>query len=354
VATGDLLRRAQEEGNPLIEGSRITFVWQGESAPELISDLGGWECKPRPFLRYGRDSWIMQMALDNDAYLEYAFLDPVTKERLPDPLNRRRVYNGLGKFNHYFYMPGAEPTPYAKTGKEGLRGKLTRHLVDGSKAFTIHKQRRVYLYDPPAETAVPLLVVYDGLDYARRGKLAQIVDNLIADRLIEPIAIAFVQNGGKQGRMVEYACSEATVWFVEQLIYPYAAGKLNLIDHQKQPGAHGIMGASMGGLMAMFTALRKPELFGRALGPGGAYAPPAGDSLVMDLVRWLPPPEVKLWLDCGRMDPLLSGNRRLAILLKQRGYKVGYRENGGGHNYTTWRNACAEGLKFIFPSSRSQ
>ncbi len=60
---------------------------------------------------------------------------------------------------------------------------------------------------------MPLLAVYDGLDYFRRGKLTEIVDNLIAAKRIRPVAIAFLQNGGQQARMVEYGCSQTTLGF---------------------------------------------------------------------------------------------------------------------------------------------
>jgi S-formylglutathione hydrolase FrmB len=39
----DLLERVRPEGNPLIDGETATFLWQGESAPQLIDDLHGSE-----------------------------------------------------------------------------------------------------------------------------------------------------------------------------------------------------------------------------------------------------------------------------------------------------------------------
>ena len=42
---------------------------------------------------------------------------------------------------------------------------------------------------------MPLLVVYDAQDYLTRGRITQIVDNLIAQGRIEPFAIALLDNG---------------------------------------------------------------------------------------------------------------------------------------------------------------
>jgi hypothetical protein len=54
-----LLQRVREEGNPLIDGETVTFVWQGnpaesrrgKSAPRLVDDLHGWEEHPQTFTR---------------------------------------------------------------------------------------------------------------------------------------------------------------------------------------------------------------------------------------------------------------------------------------------------------------
>ena len=66
------------------------------------------------------------------------------------------------------------------------------------KAFVVGGKRPVWLYQPPTPDPVPLVVVWDGGDYYRRGRLTQIVDNLIAQRRIRPIALALVENGGRR------------------------------------------------------------------------------------------------------------------------------------------------------------
>ena len=37
------IRRALESGNPVVQGNKATFLWQGEFAPLLISDVHGWK-----------------------------------------------------------------------------------------------------------------------------------------------------------------------------------------------------------------------------------------------------------------------------------------------------------------------
>ncbi len=342
-----LLQDAHKHSNPLINDNTVTLLWQGLTAPHLISDLHGWEENPQPLAQLEKGLWSISFPLASDAYLEYAFYDPSTKKRFADPLNNKTIYNGVGGHNQFFYMPAATvPTPYTKLPADGLRGKLTRHTVD-SRYVTTSTSRTVYLYQPPVKQAVPLLVVYDGLDYLRRGRLAAIVDNLIAEKRIQPLALAFTQSK-PQSRTIEYGCAEPTLGFLLSQVLPLASRELNLVDYEKHPGAHGVLGASMGGLMSVFTALQLPHVFGKALSQSGAFILWEHESLAMQMVRHFPRPDLKLWLDCGRLDFLLDANRKMSALLVEKGYEVVYQENGGAHNYTTWRNSCAHALEVIF------
>lgn len=334
--------------NPTIHGNVVTLVWRGEIAPHFISDLHGWEENPQPMSQVEKGVWAISFDLPPNAYLEYAFYDPATGKRFPDPLNRKSVYNGVGGYNHYFYMPEAHPTLWAKLPPGGLRGRITYHRLPAQRV-TVSRERRVVLYHPPVDESLPLLVVYDGLDYLRRGKLAVIVDNLIAARRIRPLAIAFLQNGGT-ARMVEYGQAEPTLAFVMGQVLSLAGRELNLLNYEKRPGTHGVMGASMGGLMSVFTALKLPEVFGKAISQAGAFELWGHETTTMQMVRYFPKPDVRLWLDCGAMDFLLAPNRKMAALLSEKGYDFTYRESGGAHNYATWRNVCADGLEALFGS----
>jgi len=67
------------------------LIWEGETAPVLIDDLHKWDEAPQKLLRAGTGLWSFSMPLPSDAYLEYAFIDPETGERIPDPLNPLRI-----------------------------------------------------------------------------------------------------------------------------------------------------------------------------------------------------------------------------------------------------------------------
>lgn len=342
-----MLELVEKTGNPIINGQQVTFLWQGGQAPALIDDVHGWEDKPQKLKRLGRNLWGYDMELPISAYLEYAFFDQKSKQRIPDPWNRNTVYNGVGSHNHFFYMPEGRRSPLADFKKEVPHGKVSRHSVD-TWMLADNDRRSIYLYRPPLKEAVPLLIVYDGVDYLERARLNIIADNLIHEKKMAPIAMAFLQNGGDR-RGVEYACADATIMWLDNVILPLARKHLNLVDIKNQRGDFGVLGASFGGLMALYTGLRMPEIFGKVISQSGVFESEGRDFAAVDLIRAKQSREIKIWMDIGQFDWLLEDNRRLQPILKKHGYQVAYREFSGGHNYTCWQNEAGAALAEMFP-----
>ncbi len=284
------------------------------------------------------------MPVSADAYLEYSFIDAKTSERIPDPLNNNRIWNGINAFNYFFYMPQTNPSGLIKSLRNILKGKVTHHLIP-TLELVAGTKRAVYLYQPPVQSPVPLLVVYDGLDYYRRGKLNVIVDNLIAAKRIRPFAMAMVQDGGS-ARYIEYSCSDSTLAFISECIVPFAREKLDLTPPKAEP--YGILGSSMGGLMALYSGIRLPQIFGKVISQSGTFSITEKEFVLADLLRYFPVPKIEAWLAVGRYETLLHANHQVYSLMKDRGYKVRYHEFPGGHNFTAWRDDISNGLVALF------
>ncbi len=350
-----LLKRAEREGTPLIDGETVTFIWHGAEAPALSGDFTLWG-EPAPMVEIAEGVWTHTAALPRDAYIEYAFFQDIDADvRVPDPLNARRVSNGVGAYNNYFAMLEARETPLLRRRGGVARGTVTRHIVDGDH-LVVGGKRTVYLYQPPVAEPCPLLVVFDGQDYLRRARLTHMVDNLIAQQRIRPIALAMVEHG-RQARFVEYACSDSTVTFLTRCILPLASEHLALLDVREHPGAYGVFGASMGGLISLYTALRLPEIFGHVLSQSGAFGLEVGDHelVVFDLIRKQKQADsTRIWMDVGRYEFLYPFNETMHTLLTEKGYAVAYRAYNGGHNYTSWRNDMWRGLEWLFPPAESR
>jgi enterochelin esterase-like enzyme len=341
-----LLARARREGTPLLEASSATFVWAGASPPELVGDFNEWGAQPGPTpRREGPRLWSWTLELPPDAYIEYQFRRG--SRWLHDPLNARLLPREFGRRPQWFYMPQGGRTPVARRPPGGLRGRLVWDTLDEPLWLAGRGPRAVGFYQPDTAAPCPLLVVFDGRDYARRASLVTVVDNLIADNRIQPVALALVHNAGAN-RVVEYACAESTVAFVLERLLPEAKTRLALADENRLPGVHGIMGASMGGLMALHTALRAPQVFGHVLSQSGAFSVFGFDFGLYDWVAHLPLRPVRVWLDVGRYEGFVAANQRMHHVLIERGYDAAYREHNAGHNYPAWRNVLPEALGHLF------
>lgn len=342
-----LEERALAEGSPVIDPNQATFVWRGSKKVFVTGDFLDWSGEPLPLEKVAPGLWARALSLPRDAYIEYALQD-ARGRRVIDPLNRQLIDNGLGGRNHFFYMDEGGPTPLARPARGALRGRVTRHRVETSE-LAVGTQREVILYQPPGTEPCPLVVVLDGPDYLQRGALARLVDTLIHERRIRPVALAMVANAGAH-RTVEYLCSEATLLFLLRKVLPLAREQLRLVDERRKPGAHAVLGASLGGLMALYVGLRAPEVFGNVLSQSGAFALPGeGDMLVFELTRTLRSRPLNVWMDCGTFERLAEGNQRMEPLLAKAGHRVEYREYNGGHNYSAWRDDVWRGLEWLFP-----
>ncbi len=347
--TSTLEKRVLAEGSPLIDGEEVTFVWRGRKPVFVTGDFRDWSGEPVPLLEVAPGLWTHSLKLPRDTYVEYALQD-AKGGRVRDPLNSRLVPNGFGDFNHYFHMPESRPTPLALRQRDVPRGTVTRHLVE-TQELCVGRERAVHLYAPPTSEPCPLVVVFDGPDYQRRAKLPTLVDNLIAQGRIRPLALAMVANGSS-ARTVEYSCSEATLAFLLYRVLPLARQELRLVDEKREPGAHAVLGASLGGLMSLYVGLRAPEIFGNVLSQSGAFSLWNHDFVVFDLARAAPSRPLDVWMDCGHFEALTEGNRRMLPVLQQSGHRAEYREYHGGHNYSAWRDHVWRGLEWLFGPER--
>jgi len=344
-----LLECVKAKGTPLINGNRVTFLWEGPTQPQLLGDFNYWlmDKKPIDFEQVSEDQWQTTITLPLDAYIEYGFI--VDGERTYDPLNPNRFDDNMGHINSVFWMPQAHDNPLAIEQADVPRGQITTHVIDG-KSYIVGASRTLHLYRPAINEPTPLLIVFDGSGYLHHARIATIVDNLITQKRIRPISLALLDPGG-DGHVVEYASSDATVGFLIYCVLPFAREHLHLVDTQKSPGAFGMMGASMGGLMSLYTALRAPEIFGHVLSQSGAFR---GEhlyyrSVTHDLLEYTPTKDIKIWMDAGIHEWFIDGNREMNALLQKRGYDVIYSEHNSGHNYPSWRNSLWRGLEHLFP-----
>ena len=348
-----ILHRLKIEPTPFIDDNRVTFVWKGRTPPLLVGDFTGWdESHPKKMKKMTPSLWIYQQEFLPDAYVEYGFL--LDDGSVLDPFNPRQSPNGIGGYNNFFSMPGYRASKLYKKKRKIPHGTVkhydlqTDYLIPG-------KKRTIHLYQPPVGRPVPLVVVWDGQDYLKSTRLHHMMDNLIHQERIQPVALAFVDHAGQDLRTMEYSCSDATLAFLMMQVLPFAQRELNLIDIKAYPGSFGVLGASMGGLMALYTGIRLPKVFGKVLSQSGAFSFGDFDMVVYDLIKHGDIRPIRIWLDAGVYDltGLLKTNQRMYDLLNKKGYQVIYREYHAGHNYPAWRDEIWRGFEALYGVNKS-
>jgi hypothetical protein len=114
-------------------------------------------------------------------------------------------------------------------------------------------------------------------------------------------------------------------------------------------------GASLGGVGAVFAALRRPDVFGNVLSQSGAFwlkGPDGASEWLCREVTRSPRLALRVYLDAGSLEgrQLADGptqaeaNRHLCDALRSKGAAVTYAEFAGGHDQLCWRGTLADGL----------
>jgi enterochelin esterase family protein len=124
------------------------------------------------------------------------------------------------------------------------------------------------------------------------------------------------------------------------------------------------MGASLGAVASLSTAIRYPGMFGRLLLQSGSFAfsdigthdrSPIFDPIAEMVNRYRAKPSAvseRVFVSCGTYESLIYENRSLVPMLRRTGMSVRFVEARDGHNWENWRDRLREGLAFLFPGPK--
>jgi enterochelin esterase family protein len=384
-------RRITGEGTPLVEpvegaGNEVlvTFLWRGgeETRNVLVvtspSDLATAEgiAAARLERLMQTDVWYRTRRMRADARFGYALavndslapLANATEDEeearwnalRPDPLNPRREAEPLASLAE---LPAAAPQPWIVSHPGTPAGRIEEHQLRSER---LGNERILRVYTPPGyDPQGPpygLVVVLDGRTYSSDVPTPTILDNLLAAGRIPPLVAVFVGNPSPEARMLEMALHPPFAEFLGRELIPWVRGRYHVTA---DPAKTAIVGSSLGGLAAAFTALRAPDVFGNVLAISGSfYWKPPADTEPEWLARQLatgPKLPLRFYLEAGLQEDrprpegsLLASNRHLRDVLQAKGYAVEYREFNGGHSILNWRGSLADGLVALFARAGGQ
>jgi glucan 1,4-alpha-glucosidase len=324
--------------SPLVEGKDVTFLYRGDAKRvEVVGDFTGWS----PSGLVLRDVpgttnlKFIRLKFPAAARLEYKLV--ADGEWILDPLNPNRNDNGVGGQNSNFNGPEYRPAAFA-SGRDDLRGRLERLDVPGGD------ERTVQIYLPPGYAAgasrYPVLYMQDGTQAIALGRAAETADRMISENKLDPFIVVFID---PLDRMKEYWANDRFADWMARTLVPLVDSRYRT---RAERDGRALLGASLGGTISVWTALRHPDTFARVGGHSTAFqideerVLAALSRLDEDARRAHP---FRFYLDAGLYEPIIFENgRRANLILRARGYPVAYREAPAGHNHTAWRDRLAD------------
>jgi enterochelin esterase family protein len=377
------------QSTPLIEAilgdnanASVTFLWQSSeiSSVSVISLLTNPTTYPLTRL-LDTDLWHMTCKVRKDIRATYQFFvdDASLADNITDdPMSRWAKYKpdsfnphtfdfftededpmGIKFTRSVLEMPDVTPQPWVQK-RDGIpQGKVDTHQL---KSDILSNERRVWVYTPPNysptnEKAYGLLVLFDGWAYANLIPTFTILDNLISEGLIPPLAAVLPDSpDDMDARMQELIFHKPFNNFLVNEFMPWVHTNYHITS---DPSQTIVGGSSAGGLAAAYAAVEHPEIFGNVLSQSGAFGfSPQKDEEPEWLMRELAKREklpIKFHLDVGILEEnslrntsngpnLLPATRHLRDVLAAKGYEVHYAELPGGHDHISWQGSLAEGL----------
>jgi predicted alpha/beta superfamily hydrolase len=216
----------------------------------------------------------------------------------------------------------------------------------------------------------PVLYLQDGQNLfaatsalGKHWRLDETVPSLIESGAIEPLIVAGLFHAGEErideltptrdAREGRGGDAERYERALLEDVLPFVAARYRV---RSGAGASGIGGSSLGGLVAMWIALRHPEVFGRvaALSPSAWW----DRRRIVRQVRALPArPPLRVWLSVGTSEGRTGAPavRALRDAMLGAGWMLGrdlryHEERSAGHDEHAWAELVEPALRFLHPA----
>jgi enterochelin esterase-like enzyme len=348
-----LTTKVRAGGAPLVESSSragqscATFFYRGIGSEVAISGAMNGDSDQKDFLtRVGdTDLFFFSQEYPSDARVEYELA--VDGKHMPDPFNPHVAVFGRGSLSEA-RMPGYRPPPEVLESPSIPKGVL-EELVIASDKPDMSRTVTIYLPYGYAESGAryPVLYLNDGFGVLKFGKIATILDNLIAQKAIPPTIAVLLPS--VKDRIAEYAMNPVYEAFMIDDALPAIDRRYRTLA---DPAHRVVGGGSAGAVAALSLALRHPELFGKCMAQSTATKPDVLASLIA-LAESAPQRPIRVYLDVGSFEADYHGtdlrnvSERLRSALLRHNCLVHYKVVNEGHGWNNWRSRTGEALQYL-------
>ena len=284
-------------------------------------------------------------------------------DHVNDPANSY-IVRDVGSQMNYFIIPGERGDLYAAQDvPHGTMAKVWAEVSDG-------RARRMTIYTPAGyeegKGRYPVLYLLHGMGgdedaWTATGRVAEIMDNLIAEGKAEPMIV--VMTNGCTQHVSAPGYSHEGMW------RPYMSGSMDgsfeamfpsivewVDDHYRtkaKKAYRAIAGLSMGGFHSMQISKEYPTMFDYVgLFSAAIFRGKEGietySNLEAKLERQFDEGVKLYWIAIGKDDFLYDENVRYRALLDSEGHPYTYRESDGGHIWRNWRIYLGEYAQLLF------
>lgn len=326
---------------PLTSNNECIFIFRSNAQRIIVTgDHTQWSQRGDTMQRIaGTDLHYVKKNFPSDARIDYKFINGTNW--ILDPKNPLTCPGGFGP-NSELRMPGYPEQPELIGNTDIPRGTI----VDTTfRSNALNNSRAIKVYVPPGYSQAqqyPVILFHDGIDYVNLAKAPAIIDRLIFMNRIHPIIAVFVP---AVNRTPEYAGNSIVQFekFISGEIMNWVDTRFSTI---RNPEYRAVAGASNGGNIALYCALKSPQVFGKVAAHSSNVI-----SIIMNGYDVYPSLPISVYADIGTYDipQLIPMVKQFKQVLDKRGYIHKYKEINEGHSWGNWKAHMNEYLEFFFP-----
>ncbi|HEU5291473.1 MAG TPA: alpha/beta hydrolase-fold protein [Cyclobacteriaceae bacterium] len=343
---------------PLVQEDSVAFLYRGKAnTVSWVGDFNGWgydkKFNGKGIKVQNTDIWLLKTTFPKNARFDYKLIVNGT-DWMIDFFNPYQQWSGVGggSPNSELRMPNWKQEQVS-IAREGIqKGKVVNDILMNSASLGYQITYSVYLPVGYSDAKkYPVIYVTDGYEYLheRMGNMATVLDNLIADKKIQPVVAIFIDhrepvNRSNNRRMQELAMNPAYLTFFENEFIPHIELMYSVM---KDPKQRAILGTSMGGLTSAYFAFTKPGVFGMA----GIQSPAFKFKPEIYTVCDKPEnPPVKVYLTTGIYFDAAVESRKMKEILEKNFCTYQYSETNQGHSWGNFRDTIDDILVYFFPT----
>ncbi len=326
-------------------GKRLGFFYTKEGNYKRAEELFKMNIATEPYRYEPRIDLLNLYVKTNDYKKALAIAEEILNLNVKIPSDKITAFKNRAKTytNHY--------TKKLKQ-LEGLEGTLSSAKVITSDV--LHKKLSYKVYLPPIEKItkkLPVIYINDGHKYIDLGNLPKLLDSLIVNNTIKPVAAIFLtpKDGYQKGKNVRqelFLCNPNFISFFTKEFIPTIEARYPISSDRKD---RTILGLSFGGLAAAYIGNEATSYFKNVAMQSPAFHP------CKDIYRNFAKnkkKDLKIYLSYGTGKDTEGQDIPMIKILQRKNYELKVeRVENGNHNWKLWKPQLKNMLLYFFTSN---